>query len=119
MTAQITETAQMILDHIGTMDQASLRAAMEDGELLGRLMTELDLTDAEMQAAAEEIHAFTRPQTRSRDMTTPYRYAVTGDFSRLVYSRHRTRAAADRACRALAARWGWSHPGSEPRVVEL
>lgn len=45
------------------------------------------------------------------------RYAVTGDFSRLVYSRHRTRAAAERARAKLARKWGWSHPGSEPRVV--
>jgi len=52
-------------------------------------------------------------------MKTSYRYAVTGDFDRMVYSRHRTLAAAERACRALAARWGRSHPGSEPRVIPL
>lgn len=49
--------------------------------------------------------------------TKPFRFAVTGDFSRMVYSRHRTEAAAKRACAALAAKWGPSHPGSEPRVI--
>ncbi len=51
--------------------------------------------------------------------TSKYKYAVTGDFDRMVYSRHATRAAAERACRALAAKWGHSHPGSEPAVIEL
>ena len=48
-------------------------------------------------------------------MQTPY--IVTGDYSRLVYSRHATEAAALRAARRLARRWGWSHPGAEPQVV--
>jgi hypothetical protein len=52
-------------------------------------------------------------------MTTTTRYAVTGDHSRLVYSRHVSRSSAERACRALARKWGWSHPGSEPRVVQI
>ena len=48
-----------------------------------------------------------------------YTHAVTGDFSRLVYSRHRTAEAAERAAQSLARQWGWSHPGSEPRVVAI
>ena len=48
-----------------------------------------------------------------------YVYAVTGDFSRMIYSRHRTLVAASRAARALSKMWGWSHPGSEPQVVRL
>jgi len=55
----------------------------------------------------------------ARTVETRHRYAVVGDFSRAIYSRHRTRAAAERACRSLARRWGWSHPGSEPAIVEL
>lgn len=51
--------------------------------------------------------------------TAMYRYAVTGDHSRLVYSRHCTEAAARRAARSLARKWGASHPGSEPRIVEI
>lgn len=41
-------------------------------------------------------------------------YRVTGDFNRLVYSRHASAAAAVRAAKKLARRWGWSHSGSEP-----
>ena len=48
-----------------------------------------------------------------------YPWGVTGDFARLVYSRHSTRALAERAAKRLARKWGESHPGSEPRVVEL
>jgi len=47
------------------------------------------------------------------------RYAVTGDHSRMVYSRHRTEAAALAAAQGLARKWGYSHPGSEPRVVDI
>lgn len=43
-------------------------------------------------------------------------YLVTGDHIRIVYSRHRTFEAARRAARRLNRQWGWSHPGSEPRV---
>lgn len=50
---------------------------------------------------------------------TRYPYRVTGDFSRLVYSRHSTEAAAVAAARRLARNWGWSHPGSEPVVQRL
>lgn len=46
-------------------------------------------------------------------------FVVTGDFSRMIYSRHCTRAAAEKACKALAKKWGYSHLGSEPRVVEV
>lgn len=52
-------------------------------------------------------------------MSNQFSFAVTGDFDRMVYSRHKTRAAAERACRGLAAKWGHSHPGSEPRVIQL
>lgn len=52
-------------------------------------------------------------------MTKTYSHAVTGDFSRLVYSRHRSYAAARRAAQALARKWGPSHLGAEPRVVEI
>lgn len=48
-----------------------------------------------------------------------FNYAVTGDFSRVIYSRHHTLEAAQRACRALAAKWGALHLGSEPRVIDL
>lgn len=52
-----------------------------------------------------------------------YLWAVTGDFSRMVYSRHITQGAAEKSCAALAAKWrreyGWIHPGSEPAVVSL
>jgi hypothetical protein len=41
-------------------------------------------------------------------------YRVTGDHKRMVYSRHDSPEAAIRAAHALAAKWGWSHPGSEP-----
>ena len=41
-------------------------------------------------------------------------YRVTGDHARMVYSTHKTAEAAIRAAKALAKRWGWSHPGSEP-----
>jgi hypothetical protein len=50
----------------------------------------------------------------NRTMNANYR--VTGDFLRLTYSQHRSKAAAWRAAKALASKWGWSHPGSEPRV---
>lgn len=46
------------------------------------------------------------------------RYVVTGDHSRVTYSRHTTEALALAAARKLARRWGWSHPGAEPRVVD-
>lgn len=46
-------------------------------------------------------------------------YRVTGDFSRMVYSRHHTEDAALKAAAALSRKWGWSHPGSEPRVERL
>ena len=59
-----------------------------------------------------------RSERPSRIRSAP-RYAVTGDFQRMIYSRHHTRLAAERACRALAAKWGPSHPGSEPRVIEV
>ncbi|HEY3220315.1 MAG TPA: hypothetical protein VGJ80_06265 [Gemmatimonadales bacterium] len=49
---------------------------------------------------------------------TTYPYRVTGDHMRLVYSHHRTLAAALRACRALTRKWGWSHPGAEPLVEQ-
>jgi hypothetical protein len=48
-----------------------------------------------------------------------FTHAVTGDFDRMIYSRHTSFSAAERARRALAAKWGRSHPGSEPRVVPL
>ena len=54
--------------------------------------------------------------TTATDMTK-CTYHVTGDHSRMVYSRHTTEQAALRAARALARRWGWSHPGAEPQVV--
>lgn len=52
------------------------------------------------------------------------KYAVTGDYNRMVYSTHLTREAAERAARALEAKWvresgKGSLPGSEPRVIEL
>lgn len=50
-------------------------------------------------------------------MTNDMKYAVTGDFSRLVYSRHSSLGAAQKARQKLARKWGYSHPGSEPRVV--
>ena len=46
-------------------------------------------------------------------------WCVTGDFRRLVYSRHKTKLLAEAALLRLSRRWGWSHPGSEPRVVEV
>lgn len=46
-------------------------------------------------------------------------YRVTGDFNRLVYSTHRTAEAARSAAKALARKWGWSHPGSEPAAERL
>ena len=46
-------------------------------------------------------------------------YAVTGDHSRLVYSRHACLLSAQAAARRLNRAWGVSHPGAEPRVVLL
>lgn len=46
-------------------------------------------------------------------------YRVTGDHHRMIYSRHSSEALALAAARALARSWGWSHPGSEPRVIEV
>lgn len=43
-------------------------------------------------------------------------YRVTGDFNRMTYSEHKTLSAAIKAAKALAKKWGKSHPGSEPRV---
>jgi hypothetical protein len=48
-----------------------------------------------------------------------YEYRVTGDNSRMTYSRHRTLDAALRSARNLAQKWGWSHPGAEPRAEKL
>jgi hypothetical protein len=46
-------------------------------------------------------------------------FRVTGDFDRMVYSSHKTIEAARKAAKALAKKWGASHPGSEPRVERL
>lgn len=54
--------------------------------------------------------------TKNSNHTNAKPYVVTGDHTRMVYSRHSTYAAACRACAALARKWGWSHPGSEPLV---
>jgi hypothetical protein len=55
------------------------------------------------------------PNRSRREFT----YRVTGDFMRLVYSRHETEDAAMRAARVLSRKWGVSHLGSEPRVERL
>lgn len=46
-------------------------------------------------------------------------YRVTGDFIRMVYLSHKTIGAARKAAKALAKKWGWSHPGSEPQIEKL
>lgn len=50
---------------------------------------------------------------------TTYTYRVTGDTNRVVYSRHSTEHAARKAASALSRKWGWSHPGTEPRVERM
>jgi hypothetical protein len=54
--------------------------------------------------------------TNHPNRTLEANYRVTGDFSRMVYSQHRSEAAAWRGAKALVRKWGVSHPGSEPRV---
>ncbi len=53
-------------------------------------------------------------------MQHPYR--VTGDFSRLVYSKHRRADAAVKQAKKLTAKWerehGVNHSGSEPAAEE-
>lgn len=46
-------------------------------------------------------------------------YRVTGDVMRMTYSKHDSQGLATKAAKALAAKWGWSHPGSEPAVERL
>jgi len=52
-----------------------------------------------------------------------YLWAVTGDLSRNIYSRHRTLAGAEKARTALTEKWlqefdaSYLHPGAEPAVV--
>jgi len=46
-------------------------------------------------------------------------FRVTGDFDRMVYSSHKNFELALKAAKALAKKWGLSHPGSEPRVERL
>lgn len=48
-----------------------------------------------------------------------FKFKVIGDFTRMTYSRHKTLPAAIKARKALEKLWGWCHPGSEPRVVEI
>jgi hypothetical protein len=55
------------------------------------------------------------PNRSSREFS----YRVTGDFMRMVYSRHTSLEAAKKAARALSSRWGVSHAGSEPAVEEM
>lgn len=50
---------------------------------------------------------------------TERKYAVTGDFDRMIYSRHMTKNLAENAAKKLAKKWGKSHPGSEPRVIKI
>ncbi len=46
-------------------------------------------------------------------------YRVIADTTATEYSTHRTECAAIRAAKALAHKWGWSHPGTEPRVQRM
>jgi hypothetical protein len=55
------------------------------------------------------------PNGSSREF--PYR--VTGDFTRMVYSRHMSLTAAKEAARILSSKWGASHAGSEPAVEQM
>lgn len=45
-----------------------------------------------------------------------FTHRVTGDHSRMTYSRHRSLHAAIRAARSLDRAFGQSHTGSEPQV---
>jgi hypothetical protein len=73
--------------------------------------------------AKEKLRLATAAMSGDSTARDTYLWAVTGDFSRMVYSRHRTQGAAEKSCAALAAKWrreyGWIHPGSEPAVVSL
>jgi hypothetical protein len=51
-----------------------------------------------------------------RSVPSKVKFEVRGDFARVLYSTHSTRKAAERAARALAKKWGYSHIGSEPVV---
>ncbi len=46
-------------------------------------------------------------------------WRVITENTQAVYSRHRTETAAVRAAKALAKKWEWSHPGTEPVVQHL
>jgi len=46
-------------------------------------------------------------------------HRVIADTTTTVYSQHRTEDAAIRAAKALARKWGWSHPGTEPQVQRI
>ncbi len=46
-------------------------------------------------------------------------YRVTGDHDRMVYSTHKTQAAAERAAKALNRKWAPNNPGSEARAEKL
>lgn len=47
------------------------------------------------------------------------KYRVVADSMAMTYSSHATEQAAIKAAKALARKWGWSHPGTEPRVQHL
>jgi hypothetical protein len=57
--------------------------------------------------------------TFDAEQTEMNKFRVVGDFTRMVYSEHKTASAATNAAKKLAKKWGWSHPGSEPEAQRL
>ncbi len=53
---KITETLRQIITE-ESEDREAARAALEDGAYLGQLKARLGCTDADLQVAAEEVHA--------------------------------------------------------------